>query len=181
MKTLTLTTLTTLALLAGIASAEEAKQHPKEEAARLMERARDAKAAGRPDEARELAQQAERIQAELREREGAKKPGPHPDKHLPPHAKGPEAERLRHIMQALEHLHAAGLHEPARHVEEIAHNMRREIEERMKHEHAAAQKTKEKHAQKSKDHAELEEMRQQMRRMAEQIEQLRAELHKKAP
>jgi hypothetical protein len=168
--------LTSLALLAGVAFGEETKIHPKEEAARLMERARDAKAAGRHDEARELAEKAEHVVRVRREREIAPKDAGKP---VTPHAKGPEAERLRHVAQALEHLHAAGLHEPARHVEEIAHQLRREMEERTQRESVAARNT---HPDQSPlPQAELEELRRQMRRMAEQIEHLQAEMQKKSP
>ncbi|MDZ4401859.1 hypothetical protein [Prosthecobacter sp.] len=170
MKTTTLI-ITGLALACG-GLAQESKENPKQALQSLMERARDAKAAGRLDEAKELAEQAEKLQRELQDHDGVKKPQKHAEKHpgkdMSPF-KGPEAERLQHIMQAVEHLHAAGLHEPAKNIEEIAQNMRRELEERMKH------------PGEMKAHAELEEMRQQMHRMAEMIEQLQAELRKRDP
>jgi hypothetical protein len=179
---------TTPLIIAGLALAcggfaQESKENPKQALQSLMERAREAKAAGRFDEAKELAEQAEKLQRELQGHDGVKKPQKHAEKHPGkdmPHLKGPEAERLRHIMQAVEHLHAAGLHEPAKNIEEIAQNLRRELEERMKREQAEAH-GKEKHPGEMKAHAELEEMRQQMRRMAEMIEQLQAELRKRDP
>jgi hypothetical protein len=178
---------TTPLIIAGLALAcggfaQDSKENPKQVLQNLMERARDAKAAGRLDEAKELAEQAEKLQRELQGHDGVKKPQKHAEKHPGkdmPHFKGPEAERLRHIMQAVEHLHAAGLHEPAKSIEEIAQNMRRELEERLRHQQAEAQDGK--HSGEMKAHAELEEMRQQMRRMAEMIEQLQAELRKRDP
>ena len=151
------------------AFAEEKKENPKASLQNLMERIHDAKAAGRLDEARELSGQAERMQAELRKHEGTKKPEKHLDR------KGPDAERMEHVMQAIQHLHAAGLHEPAEGIEQMAQHMRREMEERMRREHAEGRPSE------GKPHAELEEIRQQMRRMAEQIERLQAELKKRAP
>ncbi len=180
---------TTTLIIAGLALAcggfaQEAKENPKQALQSLMERARDAKAAGRLDEAKELAEQAEKLQRELQGHDGVKKPQKHPEKHPGkdmPHFKGPEAERLQHIMQAVEHLHAAGLHEHAKNIEEIAQNMRRELEERMKREQAEAHGKEGKHPGEMKAHAELEEMRQQMHKMAEMIEQLQAELRKRDP
>lgn len=180
----TSTTLIIGFALACGAIAQEAKENPKQALQSLMERARDAKAAGRFDEARELAEQAEKLQRELQGHDGVKKPQKHAEKHPGkdmPHLKGPEAERLQHIMQAVEHLHAAGLHEPAKNIEETAQNMRRELEERMRHQQAEAHGKEGKHPGQMKAHAELEEMRQQMRRMAEMIEQLQAELRKRDP
>lgn len=166
------------------AFAQEAKENPKQVLQSLMERARDAKAAGRFDEAKELGAQAEKLQHALQEHEG-KKPEKHAEKHLdkkgPMPGKGPEAERMEHVMQAIQHLHAAGLHEPAKGIEEMARHMRREMEERMHREQAEAHEREGKHAGEMKVHAQMEEMHQQMRRMAEQIEKLQAELAKRAP
>ena len=180
MKTLT-TLIAGLALACG-GFAQETKENPKQVLENLMRQAGEAKAAGRMDEAKELAAKAERLRDELQGREGMKKPEKHVEKHPGkemPHFKGPEAERLHHIMQAAEHLHMAGLHEPAKDIEEMGHNRRRELEERMKREHAEAHGKEGKRPDGEKPHAELEEMRQQMRKMAEMIEQLQAELKKR--
>lgn len=169
--------IASLALVCGGVIAQEAKENAKPELQSLMERARDAKAAGRFDEAKELAAQAEKLQHAMQEHEG-KKPEKHAEKRMekhpgkepPTHAKGnPQAERLHHVMEAAEHLHAAGLHEPAKNIEEIAQHMRHEMEAHAKQEGEM------------KHHAELNEMRQQMHRMAEQIERLQAELKKRQP
>lgn len=180
---------TTTLIIAGLALAcggfaQESKENPKQALENLMRQAGEAKTAGRLDEARELAAKAERLRAELQGHAGVKKPEKHMEKHPGkdmPHFKGPEAERLQHIMQAVEHLQAAGLHEPAKNIEEIAQNMRRELEERMRHQQAEAHGKEGKHSGGEKPHAELEEMRQQMRKMAEQIEQLQGELRKRDP
>ena len=182
---------TTTILIAGLAFAcggfaQETKENPKQVLENLMRQAGEAKAAGRLDEARELAAKAERLRDELQGREGMKKPekhaekqpGKHPGKEMP-HFKGPEAERLHHIMQAAEHLHMAGLHEPAKNIEEMGHNLRRELEERMKREQAEAHGKEGNHPGEMKAHAEMEEMRQQMRMMAEKIEQLQNELKRR--
>ncbi|MCB1279223.1 hypothetical protein [Prosthecobacter sp.] len=179
MKTISL--LITAVTFTCVAFAQEGKENPKQALQSLMERARDAKAAGRLDEAKELAAQAERFQAELREREGMKKPEKHMDKKGPMPGKGPEAERMEHVMQAIQHLHAAGLHEPAKGIEEIAQHLRREMEERMHREQAEAREREGKNHGEMRAQAELNEMRQQMRRMAEVIEQLQAELRKRDP
>lgn len=162
----------------GTGFAQEPKSNPKQAIEHLMERARDARAAGRADEAKELAAQAEKLQHAMREHEGARRPEKHPEGHGPMPGKHPEAERMEHVMQAVQHLHAAGLHKPAEEIEGIARNMRREIEERMKHEQAEA-RGREGHRNDGKPHPEMEEMRQQMRRMAEQIEKLQMEMKKR--
>lgn len=177
-------------LIAGLALAcgglaQDAKENPKQALENLMRQAGEAKAAGRIDEARELAAKAERLRDELQAHEGMKKPEKHAEKHVGKemaHFKaGPEGERLQHIMQAAEHLHMAGLHEPAKNIEEMGHNLRREVEERMKREQAEAHGKEGKHPGGEKAHAEMEEMRQQMHKMAEMIEQLQAELKKREP
>ncbi|MFN0077275.1 MAG: hypothetical protein ACKVY0_12460 [Prosthecobacter sp.] len=176
---------TTTLIIAGLALAcggfaQETKENPKQAIENLMHQAGEAKQAGRLDEAQKLHAEAERLMAALHGKETVKKADKHPEggKFA---GKGPEAERLQHIMQAVEHLRAAGLNEPAQGIEQIAQNMRREIEERMKRQQAEAHGKEGKHPGGEKPHAELEEMRQQMRRMAEQIEQLQAELKKRTP
>lgn len=170
--------LTALTFTCG-AFAQEKKENPKATLQNLMERARDAKAAGRFEEAKELSAQAERMQSEFREREGMKKPEKPMERKGPMPGNGPEAERMGHVMQAIQHLHAAGLHEPAKGIEEIAQHLRHEMEERMHREQAEAREREERHHGEMKARGELEEMRQQMRRMAEQIEKLQAEIKKR--
>ena len=176
---------TTTLIIAGLALAcggyaQEAKENPQQVVEKLMHQAREAKEAGRLDEAQKLHAEAEKMMAALHGKETVKQTEKHPEggKFA---GKGPEAERLQHIMQAVEHLRAAGLHEPAKNIEEIAQNMRRELEERMKHQQAEAHGKEGKQPGGEKPHAELEEMRQQMHKMAEQIEQLQAELKKRTP
>lgn len=183
----TLTTFIVGLALAGGGIAQEAKENPKQVLENLMRQAAEAKTAGRIDEARELAAKAERLRDELQGHEGMKKPEKHAEKHMDKHPgkdmahfkAGLEGERLQHIMQAAEHLHMAGLHEPAKNIEEMGHNLRRELEERMKREQAEAHGKEGKHPGGEKPHAEMEEMRQQMRKMAEMIEQLQNELKKR--
>ena len=162
-----------LALACG-GYAQDGKSNPREEAEKLMHRALEAKEAGRIEEAKKLHEQIERIRQEM------KKPVEHPGGGKLT-GKGPQGERLQHIMQAVEHLNAAGLHEPARDIAQIAQNMRRELEEHMKREQAEVREREARNHPEMKVHAELEEMRHQMHKMAEQIEQLRAELKKRTP
>jgi len=162
-----------LALACG-GYAQDGKSTPKEEAEKLMHRELEAKEAGRIEEAKKLHEQVERMRQEM------KKSVEHPGGGKLT-GKGPQGERLQHIMQAVEHLNAAGLHEPARDIAQIAQNMRRELEEHMKREQAEAREKEARNHPEMKAHAELEEMRHQMHKMAEQIEQLRAELKKRTP
>lgn len=177
MKTIT-TLIITIALASG-GFAQEAKENPKKVLENLMRQAGEAKSAGRMDEARELAAKAERLRDELQGHEGMKRPEKHAEKHpgkeMVHFKTGPEGERLQHIMQAVEHLHMAGLHEPAKNIEEIGHNLRRELEERMKREQAEA------HGKEGNHSGEMEEMRQQLRMMAEKIEHLQNELKERQP
>ncbi len=171
MKTTTLI-IVGLALACG-GYAQDGKNNPREKAERLMHRALEAKEAGRMEEAKKLHEQVERMRMEM------KKSGEHAGGGKLA-SKVPQADRLQHIMQAVEHLNAAGLHEPARDIAQIAQNLRRELEEHMKREQAEAHEREARHHPEMKARAELEEMRQQMHKMAEQIEQLRMELKKRA-
>lgn len=175
MKTTTL--ILSLFTLLGTCLAQDAKENPKQAIEKLMQKASEAKQAGRMDEAKKLHAEAERMMAQMKGKEAEGKPEKHPVK------SGPEAERLSHIMEALGHLKAAGLRDQAKSIEEIAQQTRREMAEQMKLQQAEAQH-KEKEAKApgdAKSHAELEELRQQMRKMAKQIEQLQGELKKLAP
>ena len=170
---------TTIFIMIGLALAcggyaQDGKSNPKEEAEKLMHRALEAKEAGRIEEAKKLHEQVERMRQEM------KKSVEHPGGGKLT-GTGPQGERLQHIMQAVEHLNAAGLHEPARDIARIAENMRRELEEHMKREQVEAREREARNHPEMKVHAELEEMRHQMHKMAEQIEQLRAELKKRTP
>ena len=194
----TILILTVLAAAGGLISAQEAQGNPKQAFEQLMEKARDAKSAGRFDEARELAEKAEKLRHEMHElrlknaHEGEKHA-----KHPPMKSAGPGPERFEHVMQAVQHLHAAGMHDVAENLQRIAESMRHAMQEHLKHEHVAAQKKpmleakpapqkkpapdKKPGEQVKKPAApnpELEELRQQMRRMQEQIEKLGGELKK---
>ncbi len=170
---------TTIFIMIGLALAcggyaQDGKSNPKEEAEKLMHRALEAKEAGRIEEAKKLHEQVERMRQEMKKSVGHAGGGKLT-------GKGPQGERLQHIMQAVEHLNAAGLHEPARDIAQIAQNMRRELEEHMRREQAEAREKEARNHPEMKAHAELDEMRHQMHKMAEQIEQLRAELKKRSP
>lgn len=201
----TILILTVLAAACGLISAQEAQGNPKQAFEQLMEKARDAKSAGRFDEARELAEKAEKLRHEMHELRMKKPPQGQPDKkpgekhakHPPMKEVGPGPERFEHVMQAVQHLHAAGMHDVAENLQRMAESMRHAMQEHMKHEHAAAQKKpmleakpapqkkpapdKKPGEQVKKPAApnpEIEELRQQMRRLQEQVEKLGAELKK---
>ncbi|WP_395749202.1 hypothetical protein [Prosthecobacter sp.] len=162
--------------------AQDAKENPKEAVERLMKQAGEAKAAGRMEEAHKLHETAERMMAELREREPGKKMEKVPEGMMKMEKKpgfkpgSPEQERLMHVMQAVEHLHAAGLHEPAENIEKIAQHLRREMEERMKQQQMAREG---KPQGGPNTQGEMEEMRRQLQQVKEQIEQLKMELKMK--
>lgn len=176
------------------------------EAQKLMERASKLKAEGRYDEARELADKADKLRGEHREHAGKKKEGPPPPEHfarakkeieelhragkheeaeqlkrriaefhehgkaLP---KGPGADRLRHLMEAIHHLREADLPEPAERLEQMAREMQVEMaKQREVAEHAGHP---------PKHHPPVDEIRrlqEQIEKMAHAIEELRAQARK---
>lgn len=89
--------ITALALVSGVNAQDKQPGIP--EAQKLMQRAKEAKEAGRYDEARELAEQAQKIGG--MHREG--KPG----------INGGAPERLEKVRHEIEELHRAGKHEEA--------------------------------------------------------------------
>ncbi|MFO1438685.1 MAG: hypothetical protein U1F81_10190 [Verrucomicrobiaceae bacterium] len=167
----TILILAVLAAACGLISAQEAHGNPKQAFEQLMEKARDAKNAGRFDEARELAEKAEKLRREMHDlRMKNAHEGEKHAKHPPMKQVGPGPERFEHVMQAVQHLHAAGMHDVAENVARMAENMHREMEEHARRERAAA-------AQKSAAPAgELAELHQQIRRLQEQVEKLAAEV-----
>ena len=178
----TILILTVLAATCGLISAQEAQGNPKQAFEQLMEKARDAKNAGRFDEARELGEKAEKLRREMHELR-MKKPHEGPltkkaeekhAKHPPMKAAGPGPEKLEHLKQAVQHLHAAGMHDVAENVARMAEHMHREMEEHAKREHAAA-------AQKGGAlGGELAELHQQVHRLQDQVEKLAAEVKKQS-
>lgn len=108
--------------------------------------------AGRHEEADRLQQQ---VAAALERREGEKR-----EKRF---ADGPD--RIQHIHEAIKHLHAAGLPEQARHLEQATEKMRAQFERR----------------DRGTDHElreQLEQLRAQMQKMAHAMEELRAQVQK---
>jgi hypothetical protein len=172
--------LTVLAAAGGLISAQEAEGNPKQAYEQLMDRARDAKSAGRHEEARELAGKAEKLLHEMNERRVNKTDGG--EKHAkkaPMKDAAPGPERLEHLKQAVQHLHAAGMHDVADKLQKMGENMRQSMHEQPKHDHdAKPQKKPMQEMKPGMTHPQIEELRQQMRRMQEQIEKLGAELKK---
>lgn len=171
----TILILTVLAVACGLISAQEAQGNPKQAFDQLMEKARDAKNAGRFDEARELSEKAEKLRREMHElRLKNTNEGEKHAKHAPMKEAGPGPEKLEHLKQAVQHLHAAGMHDVAENVARMAENMHREMEEHARRERAAA-------AQKGAVPAgEIAELHQQVRRLQEQVEKLAAEVKKQS-
>lgn len=141
----------------------------------LEMRARGAKEQGHAEEAQELMQQVRKLSAELGEREKQRKSGDEREKiqrkieELHQAGKHEEAEQLgrqfqemmrnqgererhEHAMQAIQHLRAAGLHEPAERIEQLVGN-------------AELQRA-------------VHEMQEQMGKMARAIEELRQQIGK---
>ena len=102
--------MTALALVSGVDAQEKQPGIP--EAQKLMERARQAKEAGRYQEAHELAEQAKKIGQTHREG----KPGPG----------GGAPERLEKVRHEIEELHRVGKHEEAE-------QLKRRVGEAMEH------------------------------------------------
>ena len=161
----------------------------------LMERARRAKAEGRGEEAEEIMRKAKHIEGELREGapqkeehdkaagvrreiEELQKAGKHEEAERlakkvsgggpgGPHAEG--AERLQHLLQAVEHLRAAGLHDPAASLEGVA----REMKENLGRNGALPVPGGKPHPGSSADGGDV---RAQMQKLAHSVEELRAQV-----
>jgi archaellum component FlaC len=85
------------------------------------------------------------------------------------HAEGPE--RIAHMMEAVKHLRAAGLNEPADNIEKMARHMREELEHARRESAAAAPEAE--HMQ----HA-MQEMHGELQKMAHAIDELREQVAK---
>ena len=98
----------------------------------------------------------------------------------PQDATAERPERLRHLMQAIEHLRAADLKEPAERLEQMARKMREEIERRP-HDSAGRQPQPEA-AQREPQAMQdgMQELRGELRKMARSIEELREQVKKQA-
>lgn len=188
--------------------AEDGKPNPAE----LMKRAQQAKAEGRYDEARELAEQVRKLtghekpdepkhkidgekkdklahmRAEIEELHRA---GKHeqaeelrkkfmgdlmaqhhgPKKEMPHKEPGSGDERLDHVMEAIKHLRAAKLNEPAEGLEKLAAHLKEEMaaRKRMEQEH---------HDKKPGGEGEVRELREQVQKLSHMVEELRGQLKK---
>lgn len=100
MKTSLLATVAA-AMMTALSLSAQSVDDIRAEAARIMERAGQAKREGRMDEARELGQQAEKLHRELREREGGKGGG----------------DKMAAMKREVEELHRAGKHDEAERLE----------------------------------------------------------------
>ena len=87
-------------------------------------------------------------------------------------------ERAHHVMEAIKHLRAAGLQEPAEHLERMTRQMREggEHDGRPR----GDRRPDEVQAATRELHTAMQEMREQMRKMQHQLEELRAHTAKKS-
>jgi TolA-binding protein len=128
--------------------------------------------AGKQEEANKLR---DKFESELRSEHKDFK-GEHKE---PRHDVGGGDERLGHLMEAIKHLRAAKINEPAEGLEHMAAQMREELE-RQKHASGEKHAGGEKHPMMKpgpEDH-ELQELRGQMKQMAHAIEEMRGELNR---
>ncbi len=165
----------------------------------LEERAHTAKEQGREDESRELMQQARRFHAEMKghdesdqledaknQREALRKAGKQEEaaqlerrlrganQHSGDRERqdsGSDAERRQHAMEAIKHLHAAGLHEPAERIEQMLRE----------HEKVAGQESRERGERRGPEGVNpregQEQMQRAMREMQEQTQRAFRETH----
>ena len=202
MKTAFLLTIGTLVLPALIAMAEP-KAKLNTDSQDLLKRAQQAKAEGRFDEARKLAEQLrkehgfkrkehkgesdagkrEKLAHLKSEIEKLQRAGKHQEAEelrkkfegelRAAHKKGhpgemPAEARLEHLMQAIQHLHAAGMKEPAGQLEQAAAKMREELAARHHHEGA-------------KQDSEVHALREQVEKLKHALEEMGAQLKKAQP
>ena len=173
------------------------------EAEKLVERAKQAKSEGRGDEAVQIMGRVKQIQGELREQlaaSGGAKPGDGQEKvrrqieelHRAgkheeaqqlekkcvecngPNAEGPE--RLRHVMQAIEHLRAAGFNEQAEGLVQVANKMRKEAEHQDDSAKSFKQQKQEDPLREVRD--TVIQLRGQMEKMQRQLEEMRGQAGK---
>lgn len=166
---------------------------------KLRQSAEKARDEGRGAEAEELIAQARKLEAEARqagEREGDRREAAELNrmekreekqqlrKHLAeekgrgdrtdgPHANS--AERVRHVMEAVKHLRAAGLKEPAADLEKMADQMRAELDRGGS---AGSGEQDDLRAATREMHASVQEMRARMEKMQHQLDELRAQTAK---
>ena len=144
------------------------------EADDLRERAADMKREmvellekGRKDEALEIKRGIEKIVREAEKQESAMKKGGGPGG-KEKQKFGEAGARIKHLRQAAEHLQAAGMQDIADQVRKHAMN----AEEELKRASASGDKP-----QKKQDAGEGSELRDELRRMREQVEKLRFEVN----
>jgi hypothetical protein len=125
--------------------------------ARMKQEIADLHHAGKHEEAGRLQQRF--MEARSREHGGG-----------PPHAGGKGPERVRHVMEAVQHLRAAGLNEPADDLERQARRMREEIERHQRESGGDRKKEGE------PSPGEVHQLREQVERLSRELEETREEL-----
>jgi hypothetical protein len=160
-------------------AAPERQRDPEmERFARMKREIQELQQAGKPEEAerlrRELMAAVEgrqnRERREGREDRGKAREG----------AEGPA--RLRHVQEAIRHLRAAGMMEPAQHLEEAARQMRQELERQNagRGNEPQPQKGARPDAGPSEElRREIGQLREQLQRMSQEVREMRAQMEKK--
>ncbi len=150
MKTSNLSAIACLLLASTTFAQDEGKPRREGEIRELMQNAEKAKAAGKMDEARELAEKARQLHGEgPRRGEGAQRPAIKRD--------GAMNERLANVKREIEELHRAGKHDEA-------NKLRQSIEKHMRGEHREAQGEK---SRQSEGPAKLRHLAEAIRNLRE--------------
>ncbi len=197
MKTLSFLSLLVSALLAAVAQA----QNPEA----LFDKAKQAKADGRHDEAEELVNRGKKLERELRERErgGDRERAPrsenlrpevdqshgsvkheHSDRPDRPFGEAaehrterlPDSERMRHLQEAIKHLRVAGLHDAAEHLEQLARRQHAEESQHGQPPRREQPRQDEVRREIREMQSRFQEMHGQIRKMAGALEELREQV-----
>ena len=92
---------------------------------------------------------------------------------------GEATERFHHLMEAIKHLHAAGMIEQARHLENAAREMREHLD---RHEQEGGDKrSRGDQASVQQVQREMNELREQMQKLAREMQQMREHLQHDRP
>jgi hypothetical protein len=92
---------------------------------------------------------------------------------------GEATERFHHLMEAIKHLHAAGMIEQARHLEHAAREMREHMDRQ--EQEGGDKRPRVDQASVQQVQREMNELREQMQKLAREMEQLREHLQHDRP
>jgi HAMP domain-containing protein len=174
------------------------------EAEKLFEKANQAKAEGRGEEAEKLSIQAKKLQGEVGDRDDAdreqvrrlkreikelrhggkrneagrldREHGGRRDQASRPLPPGEPGERLRHVQEAIAHLRAAGLEEPADHLEQEARKIRGAVEQAHRNMGGRPPEPQELQAAMREMRENMQAMRGELQKMAQVVNELREQM-----